>query len=250
MKQLVRRIVHETRRTLAQTRKTFLKLRLGRRWQPSGDRFAARSYPTYGDYLEHQRLKHDALRAKSLAAHDRRFYDALRQRLRSLPSPLEGRPVLCLAARQGTEVRAFIDAGAFAVGVDLNPGRENRYVVTGDFHALQFATRSASLVYTNSLDHAFDLDRILEEVRRVLAADGVLVAEVGSGTARQGAPGFYESFAWETVDDLLERILARGFRLEHRSSFDLPWRGEQLVLRPCDRDQVSGEEAELRREGS
>ena len=51
------------------------------------------------------------------------------------------RTVLCLAARIGTEVKAFLDLGCFAIGIDLNPGTDNRYVVHGDFHDLQFAPK-------------------------------------------------------------------------------------------------------------
>ena len=55
----------------------------------------------------------------------------------------------------------FIDHGAFAVGIDLNPGRDNRWVVIGDFHALQYADASVDVVYTNSFDHVFELERVL-----------------------------------------------------------------------------------------
>src|SRR5215216_3610430 len=96
-----------------------------------------------------QARKVRAHRAKSIRAHDRRFYDALRERLETLPFPLLRRRVLCLGARQGTEVRAFIDRGGFAVGIDLNPGEKNRYVLIGDFQELQFATGSVDIVYTN-----------------------------------------------------------------------------------------------------
>lgn len=217
----------EARRILAQGKKVMIKLRIGQRWQPSDERFTQRVYPSYEAYLSHQRTKLDALRHKSIAGHDQRFYDSLRKRLQKLPLELERRAVLCLAARQGTEVRAFIDEGAFAVGIDLNPGRGNRYVVVGDFHDLQFATGSVELVFTNSLDHAFDLNRILNEVHRVLVNEGFLLVEVGEPEGR----GFYESLSWSSVDDLLGRIQEGGFQLEHRERFELPWIGEQLLLR-------------------
>jgi len=76
----------------------------------------------------------------------------------------------------------FIDHGVFAVRIDLNPGRDNRRMVVGDFHALQYADASVDVVYTNSLDHAFELERVLAEVRRVLKPEGTCLVEVGLGT--------------------------------------------------------------------
>jgi SAM-dependent methyltransferase len=220
----------ELHRIAGQAKKVAMQLRIGRKWSDrNGARY--RDYPDYESYLAHQRIKLDAMRGKSLANHDVRFYDALRGRLDRIPVSLEGLSVLCLAARQGTEVRAFIDAGAFAVGIDLNPGAGNKYVVSGDFHALQFAPESVGLVYTNSIDHAFDVDRLLTEIARVLVSDGLLVLEVGRGTENGDRPGFYETFSWSRPDDLLERVPSGAFKLETRSEFDLPWPGVQFVLR-------------------
>jgi SAM-dependent methyltransferase len=218
------------RRLRAQVRKGMLRFRLGAKWERTADGFSRRVYPDYGVYLEHQRTKFDAARASFVRGHDVRFHAALSERLAQLPLDLHGRSVLCIAARQGTEVRAFIDAGAFAVGIDLNPGRENRYVVVGDFHALQYATGTVDIVYTNSLDHAFDLDRVLAEIHRVLTADGALVAELNGGDEGASDAGFYESTGWPSVDRVIARIEATGFVVRQRTAFDVPWPGEQVVL--------------------
>jgi SAM-dependent methyltransferase len=184
------RLERELLRIWSQLKKAALRARIGQRWgrSESGDGLAQRVYPDYDTYLEHQRLKVDAFRVKSLEGHDRRFHAALSERLAACPVPLEGRSVLCLAARLGTEVRAFIERGAFAVGIDLNPGRDSRWVVVGDFHALQFADASVDVVFTNSLDHVFDIERVLAEVRRVLKPGGAFLVEValGSEEARWG----------------------------------------------------------------
>lgn len=208
-----------------------LRLRLGQRWEETEGGIARRVYPDYDTYLQHQKTKFDAARGKFVRRHDQRFYDALSTRLASLPLDLKGSSVLCIAARQGTEVRAFIDRGAFAVGIDLNPGRENRYVVVGDFHALQYAAGSVGIVYTNSLDHAFDIDRVLAEIARVLTPGGVLIAELNGGEDQASDAGFYESSSWSSIDEMRRRIEAHGFTLDHRVPFTVPWAGEQLVLR-------------------
>lgn len=223
------RLGREARRLKAQARKTLLKARIGDSWREdeAASSFRRRRYPDYETYLAHQRLKLDAFRPSSIERHDRRFFAALRERLAGLPVSLAGQRVLCLAARQGTEVRAFIDAGAFAIGIDLNPGRENGYVVTGDFHALQFATGTVDLVYTNSLDHAFELDRVFAEVNRVLTPGGRLLLEIAGGSERGGP---YESLSWPSVDAFLDRVTPYGFRLRHRSAFTVPWGGESLLF--------------------
>ena len=166
-----------------------------------------------------------------MISHDRRFFQALTDRLAAMREPFHGRSVLCLAARQGSEVRAFIDRGAFAVGIDLNPGPSNRWVVVGDFHDLQFADGSIDYVYTNSLDHAFDLDRIIAEVRRVLRDGGAFIVEANTSDGDGAHAGPYEATVWHDLAPLEQRIHSFGFRLESRSSFEAPWPGEQLLFR-------------------
>ena len=141
-----------------------------------------------------------------------------------------GRTVLCLAARIGTEVKAFLDLRAFAVGIDLNPGADNRYVVHGDFHDLQFAPGSIDVVYTNSLDHAFDIDRIAKEVLKVLKPDGVFLVEAVQGRDKGTNPGFFESFFWKNIDELIRQIAAAGFAVAKRSPITRPWPGEQICF--------------------
>jgi SAM-dependent methyltransferase len=219
----------ELRRIWSQLRKVALRVRLGQHWS-EGEALARRSYPDYETYLAHQRLKLDALRTSSLLGHDERFHAALSDRLAALGMTLQGRSVLCLAARGGTEVRAFVARGAFAIGVDLNPGPDNRWVVAGDFHRLQYADASVDVVYTNSLDHAFELDRLLAEARRVLKPGGTLLVELGRGTAEGGGRGFYEALSWERADQLIARIEVAGFVAGPRMDFDLPWPGLQVLL--------------------
>ena len=64
----------------------------------------------------------------------------------------------------------------------------------------------------------------------MLTASGLLICEVGLGTD-SASPGFYESLAWKNVDELAEHIRTRGFDLVGRASFEVPWTGQQLVLR-------------------
>jgi SAM-dependent methyltransferase len=188
------------------------------------------SYKTYEEYARHQAAK---LATLELSTYDVRFRSALTERLAGLNLLRRGDSVLCLAARVGSECKAFIDLGCFAVGVDLNPGEGNRYVVHGDFHDLQYADASVDYVYTNSLDHAFDIDRIVREVVRVLKPGGAFIAEIVGGSQDDFGrePGAYESLWWDRVDNLVDHIARHGFVAERRQRFAVPWAGDQVVFR-------------------
>lgn len=209
-------------------RKRALFRKFGERWNTQGEPFQKRSYDSYEAYLEHQQAK---LETHDFGSYDDEFRTALRERLAALDLDWQGRSVLCLAARIGTEVKAFLDLGAFAVGVDLNPGEKNRYVVHGDFHDLQFAAGSVDVVYTNSLDHAFDVERIAKEVFKVLKPDGCFVVEAVQGRDQGVNPGFFESFFWKNIDELVHVFEKAGFTVSRRTPITRPWPGEQICFR-------------------
>ena len=208
-------------------RKRALFQKFGERWKTQGDAFQKRSYDSYEAYLEHQKAK---LETHEFGQYDDEFRTALRERLSALEVEWAGRNVLCLAARIGSEVKAFLDLGAFAIGIDLNPGKENRYVVHGDFHDLQFPPNSIDVVYTNSLDHAFDIDRLAKEVLKVLKPDGLFLAEAVQGRDQGINPGFFESFFWKNIDELVRVFENAGFTVSRRTPITHPWPGEQICL--------------------
>jgi SAM-dependent methyltransferase len=161
-----------------------------------------------------------------LAEYDSKYKQVLCDRVSELN--LAGKSVLCLGARIGTEVKAFRDQGAFALGIDINPGTKNEYVIFGDFHHLKFPDRCVDVVFTNCLDHAFDLHRVLDEIRRVLRPSGQFLIEAVAGLNAGKQPGFYESFWWLSIDDLVQLIQKSGFALRTRAKIEYPWEGEAL----------------------
>ena len=185
---------------------------------------AVRDYPTYDDYLLHQRGKLSTL---DLTTYDREFRAGLAARLKG--GGWAGKSVLCLAARIGSEVRAFHDLGAFAVGIDLNPGKDNSVVLPGDFHALVFPDNSVDAVYCNSLDHALDLARTVSEIKRVLKPGGLLLADAQQGTDTAEFDD-WAATAWASIDVLAEAIAAHGLDLKERTSIAVPWSGELLLF--------------------
>src|SRR5664280_1039590 len=188
-----------------------------------------RRYGNYGTYLRHQMAKpHSSIDPD----HDERFRAALATRLRGEPRVTAGLSVLCLGARWGTEVKAFHDLGCCAVGVDIKPGAGTAIVLQGDFHNLAFPAKSVDIVYTNSLDHAADIERLLAEILRVVKPDGSVHVEAALGRAQGHPPGTYESFYWESIDAVVNLLVVKGLRRVRRSAFDQPWAGEHLVLAP------------------
>jgi len=196
-----------------------------RGWQVTGQPgVKSRTFASYDEYKETQMSK---LNGIYLGVYDTEFHDVLKERLANLALDLQGKPVLCLAARIGTEVRAFHSTGAFAVGVDLNPGENNPYVLTGDFHAIQFPDRSAAYVYCNSLDHAFDLDRLVAEISRVLSRPGFAIIEAMDGSTEFGR---WEATSWDDVNDLVRVFTRAGFAERSRKAFDYPWPGYTFIF--------------------
>ena len=201
-------------------------------WRDDGG-FRVRDYKSHSQYVRHQQTKlASLLRSRSpwLQQYEREYANVLRARLEAGGHLRPGLRVLCLAARLGAEVRAFLALGCFAVGLDLNPGPKNRYVLYGDFHDLVWPAASIDVIFTNALDHALDIGAVVREVRRVLVSDGLFLVEAGLGTETR-APGDFESLAWARLDDLVAKIEAVGFTRVGREPFTYPWPGEHLAFR-------------------
>ncbi|WP_414901212.1 class I SAM-dependent methyltransferase [Rhizobium cremeum] len=195
-------------------------------WSQS-EAFQQRTYPTYEAYAEHQKSK---LAKLDLSKYNLDFSQALQDRLREVIGGVKfrGSNVLCLGARTGAECDAFIKLGYFPIGIDLNPGEGNRYVVVGDFHDLQYADKTVDMVYTNALDHAFDLEKIVSEVIRVLKDDGIFIAEIVDPSVR--GPGDYEAIWWKTLNDVIGRIESVGLTVWETQDFEYPWQGRQVIF--------------------
>jgi SAM-dependent methyltransferase len=178
-------------------------------WQRDDMGFAHRGYETYDAYLKHQASKLDAAYERRVEK-DAAEVALFRAAFEEIPELSRARDVLCLGARLGAEVRALRDLHHFAVGIDLNPGKDNSYVHYGDFHAIPFGDGTVDAVYTNALDHVFDLERVMKEVHRVLRTGGIFVADIIPGYDEGQLPGRYEATFWRSRNELLDRILASG----------------------------------------
>lgn len=201
------------------------------RWTGAGA-IRRRRYSNYSDYVAHQQHKLESRSAEWLLEHEQTYPVVLSERLGQLGVVRPGMTVLCLAARLGGEVRAFLHLGCFAVGIDLNPGAGNKYVLTGDFHDLQFGSGTIDVLFCNALDHAFDIPRMMLECRRVLRPEGHLLLEIVSGDAEGYSPGHFEATIWKTIDDVLDVVRRSGFSVVSRHAIKDPWSGELVCLKP------------------
>jgi len=145
-----------------------------------------REYDNYKEYLAHQASKLDVLLKKKNKwtqcvrpeCFDKRVRKFTKNLKRYLPYLIEGN-VLCLGARNGAEVKAFRRLGVKeAIGIDLNPGEDNKYVIHGDFHNMEFEDNSFQNVFTNSLDHILDIRKLSKEIHRILVPSGRIVLEI------------------------------------------------------------------------
>ena len=114
--------------------------------------------------------------------------------------------------------------------MDLNPGEQNRYVLHGDFHEIQFPRESVDAIFSNSLDHVFAVDRFIAEIRRVLKTGGLLLLETMKGQAEGVSPDPYASLWWKSVDDVVALFGRHGFKALQRTAFAKPWPGELLCF--------------------
>jgi len=198
-------------------------------WQITNEHFLHREYDDYDDYIEIQQLKHN-----QRPEFAKRSSDSLRKVLASrlttidclIPPPAN---VLCLGARAGGEVAAFMDNGYFATGIDLNPRPNNEFVSYGDFHNLVFPDQSVDMIYTNSFDHVLNIDRVTSEIYRVLRIGGLLLTENKGGTSE---PGFrparsdsYDCLEWDSLQDLIDYFESKGLVSIHRNRHKgfTPW---------------------------
>ena len=157
-----------------------------------------KTYPSYAAYLAHQAEKLDKSNGHAFTNPEKQV-ELFRQRFLDLPIP-KGQTVLCLGARCGEEVRAWFSVGHHAVGIDVNPGKDNPYVTKGDFHHLPQDDHSVDVVYTNCLDHALDLGQVLKEVTRVLRPHGWFVVDMVYGYDEGHTQGEHDVMHWSTAD--------------------------------------------------
>lgn len=198
-------------------------------WKIQGN-YKLRRYDDYEKYSDHQKSKLDGI-LDWVKETQKTFVPLMRGRIKIVDKIPKGSSVLCLGARLGGEVKAFIGEGCFAVGVDLNPGKDNRYVLQGDFHNLQFPDKCVDVVFCNSLDHVLMMDSFISEIKRVLKDSGLCIIEPTLGYNEGGVTGPYESIAWDSIETLVNEFISEGFEPIVQMDMNYPHEGRHIVLR-------------------
>jgi len=194
-------------------------------WKPVSDKIKRKEYVNYNEYLEHQKSKLNR-GIRFLDDYEKKYELDLTERLSRL-NLKPGSTALCLGARRGAEVRAFINNDCVAIGIDLNPGPDNKWVVTGDFHKIQYPSKSFDVVFTNCIDHVFDIDKFVNEIKRVLKPGGRFFVDI----ERPSEIGVdkYASIHWEDKEVLI-KYLQRHFRLNKRMPVSCYWFEEMVIF--------------------
>ncbi len=186
-----------------------------------------RVYHSYDDYLNHQAEKLGR-HLEDIQRYDKEYEQIVYQRYKD-KFDFKGKSVLCLAARLGGEVRAFKSMGALAIGIDLEPGGVSRFVLYGDFHSIQFADSCFDFVFTNAIDHVYDLKKYLKEIIRILKSEGIFLSEIAIEN-----PGNYEVLDTSNIDPIIQ-LLKEDFLIRsieniiNKNSFS-NWSGQLLTL--------------------
>lgn len=173
-----------------------------------------RIYADYDEYVTHQQQRlEEALRLGLLFENAavvwrrRTFYRRFRHLVDLLPSDAT---IVCLGARQGTEVQVLHELGfRNAYGIDLNPGPDNPLVRRGDFQRLEEPDGSIDMIYSNSLDHALDLPAALDEHARVVRSGGLALYDVADGSSNDPTLSACEATSWASHATILRLFLDR-----------------------------------------
>lgn len=162
----------------------------------------------YENYLTHQKKKFD-LYKKVL---DREFEDQVNsfyQLFKNIKLTNSNRIYsLCLGARTGAEVKAFRKLNFFSIGVDINYPKNSPYVVYGDFHKLDFPDNSFDIIYSNCIDHCFDIKKLLSESKRLCNEDGIILFHIQKGTKDGSRENFgdWEALGWQDTNLIIKQI--------------------------------------------
>lgn len=187
-----------------------------------------RYYPTYETYLHHQAEKLGKV-GEIIVQSDQEYEEIVVDRYKKM-FDFHGKSILCLGARLGGEVRAFKKLGALAIGIDIEPGEKNIHVLYGDFHNLQFPDECFDFIFTNCVDHVFDLKIFLSEAYRVIKPEGIVLVELATVK-----PGSYEVLDMTDIKPIL-RLLKQYFRIIDQKSLNnntdyISWEGLTLLLK-------------------
>ena len=186
---------------------------------------------SYQNYLMHQKFKFDFYK-KPL---DDIFEDQTNvffDNFKNIKTKYKDKKyTLCLGARTGAEVNAFRKLNFFSIGIDINYPKNSPYVIFGDFHNLQFPNESFDIVYSNCIDHTYDLNKFVNEAKRVCKKDGLIIFDLQKGKqdGEQDNFGNFEALGWTNTDIIIKKICENDLSVVSKENISKDY--FQLVLK-------------------
>tara|TARA_B100000886_G_scaffold340500_1_gene310550 strand:+ start:21539 stop:22198 length:660 start_codon:yes stop_codon:yes gene_type:complete len=139
-------------------------------------------YDNYSDYVEHQKNKTtDPEKIKKWFNDEwdlkyNGFVEIFQRNQRYLRNKNNA---ICLGSRTGQEVKALIDLGLEAIGLDLVAFPP--YTIQGDIHNINKSDNSIDLVFTNIFDHSLYPEKFCNEMERICRKKGHIIIHFQKG---------------------------------------------------------------------
>ena len=74
--------------------------------------------------------------------------------------------ILCIGARDDSEVLSFKNAGFYAIGIDVTP--ESKYIEKLDAHKMNYEENEFDFVYASHvLEHLYDPELVMKKIRKI-----------------------------------------------------------------------------------
>jgi len=197
------------------------------RWSRSYRKSHKPSYETYDAYLRHQKEKTtDPVRRKKWLEDEWQIkLDGFRQIFQGNQIRL-GENALCLGARTGQEVRALLDLGVKAIGIDLVPCEP--LVRQGDIHALPFDDSTFDFVFSNVFDHALYPDRFVAEMERVCRPSGHILLQFQIDLSHDQ---YTENVVTDVTQDVIPLFRSSELLYEHPIPKNFAAMNHELLVR-------------------
>jgi len=184
-------------------------------------------YNCYVDYLEHQKLKTtDPKRIEKWLGHEWVVkLEGFKEIFIRNEKYIKGKKkAICLGARTGQEVKALLDLGINAIGIDLVSFPP--YTIVGDIHNLSFKNGEFDFAFTNIFDHSLYPDKFCAEMERVVQKKGIIIMHLQIGIE---SDEYAETIIYspDAVIDMFKNVAIKESRKINNSFDSMNW---ELVI--------------------
>ncbi len=140
------------------------------------------SYKKYSDYINHQKTKtSNPNKIKKWLGDewDIKYNGFLEIFKRNKKYIINKKKAICLGSRTGQEVKALIDLGINAYGLDLVAFPP--FTQEGDIHNIESSSNSVDLIFTNIFDHSLYPEKFCSEMERICQKEGNIIIHIQKG---------------------------------------------------------------------